>query len=154
MNDTEVLFQYLKSILYDDHIKKPDFQQLKAENQKLALGLEVLQQQVEEMRHYSADLSQGNLSAKMPSRDNYLCSNLKNLHANLNHLTWQAKQVAQKRHDGERSEIVARKRRGKHHRAERRRKRQQRRAHKLVLAVGTLRELRRQPDNARHRGKR
>lgn len=95
MNDTEVLFQYLKSILYDDHIKKPDFQQLKAENQKLALGLEVLQQQVEEMRHYSADLSQGNLSAKMPSRDNYLCSNLKNLHANLNHLTWQAKQVAQ-----------------------------------------------------------
>ena len=35
MNDTEVLFQYLKSILYDDHIKKPDFQQLKAENPKV-----------------------------------------------------------------------------------------------------------------------
>ena len=46
------------------------------------------------MKHYSAELSQGNLSIEAPGRDNFLCENLKNIHANLNHLTWQAKQVA------------------------------------------------------------
>ena len=31
-----------------------------------------------------------------PSRDNPLCENLKNMQANLNHMTWQAKQVAKR----------------------------------------------------------
>ena len=38
-------------------------------------------------------LAAGNLSVPSPSRENFLCENLKNIHANLNHLTWQAKQV-------------------------------------------------------------
>lgn len=46
------------------------------------------------MKTYSEALSRGNLSVKTPPRDNFLCENLKNIHANLNHLTWQAKQVA------------------------------------------------------------
>lgn len=62
--------------------------------QKLGMGLQFLEKAVKEMKEYSAALSKGKLSAKMPGRDNFLCENLKNMHANLNHLTWQAKQVA------------------------------------------------------------
>jgi len=90
----QVLFDYLKSILYDSQIQKPDLAALDPPYEKLGQGLEVLQGWVEEMRTYSADLSKGCLSGIPPSRENPLCMNLKNLHASLNHLTWQAKQVA------------------------------------------------------------
>ena len=46
------------------------------------------------MKEYSAAISVGNLSVEAPPRENFLCKNLKNIHANLNHLSWQAKQVA------------------------------------------------------------
>ena len=42
----------------------------------------------------SAALSVGDLSRGYPSYNNPLCDNLKNIQSNLNHLTWQAKQVA------------------------------------------------------------
>lgn len=57
-------------------------------------GLQYLDKAVKEMKRYSAEISKGNLSIEAPGRDNFLCENLKNIHANLNHLTWQAKQVA------------------------------------------------------------
>lgn len=96
MNDKEceLLFGYLKSILYDSEIKALDIEALDEPYRKLGRGLQYLQEAVEEMQEYSRDLSRGNLSGKIPSRDNFLCNNLKNLHANLNHLTWQAQQVA------------------------------------------------------------
>lgn len=90
----EKLFEYLRSILYDTQIEELNIEELDEPYQKLGRGLSYLQYAVEEMLHYSADLSKGNLSGKYPSRENFLCTNLKNLHANLNHLTWQAKQVA------------------------------------------------------------
>jgi diguanylate cyclase (GGDEF)-like protein len=90
----EILFNYLKSILYDIHHASLDLSELDESYQKLGRGLQFLQKAVAEMEQYSADLSMGKLSGPTPSRDNFLCSNLKNLHANLNHLTWQAQQVA------------------------------------------------------------
>ena len=84
----ELLFEYLRSILYDQKIKKPDLDALDEPYKKLGLGLAYLQQAVEEMLAYSAELSRGNLSEEYPSRENFLCVNLKNLHAHLNHLTW------------------------------------------------------------------
>jgi diguanylate cyclase (GGDEF)-like protein len=53
-----------------------------------------LEAQLEEMLDYSAELSMGNLSAQQPPKDNLLCASFKNMNATLNHLTWQAKQVA------------------------------------------------------------
>lgn len=91
----ELLFEYLRSILYDTKIEALDIQKLDQAYQKLGMGLQFLHRSVEEMLQYTADLSCGNLSGPAPSRDNFLCVNLKNLHANLKHLTWQAKQVAQ-----------------------------------------------------------
>ncbi|WP_455617621.1 diguanylate cyclase domain-containing protein [Eisenbergiella sp.] len=89
-----LLFEYLRSILYDQQIRALDVKELDEPYQKLGKGLVFLQQAVEEMLAYTEDLSRGNLSGAYPSRDNFLCVNLKNLHASLNHLTWQAKQVA------------------------------------------------------------
>ena len=93
-DNCELLFEYLRSILYDQQIHALDVKELDEPYQKLGKWLAFLQQAVEEMLAYTEDLSRGNLSGAYPSRDNFLCVNLKNLHANLNHLTWQAKQVA------------------------------------------------------------
>ena len=90
----DILFDYLKSILYDPEAKKPDVEALDEPFRRLGLGLEFLDHAVREMKQYTAALATGNLSVPPPSRDNFLCENLKNIHANLNHLTWQAKQVA------------------------------------------------------------
>lgn len=90
----ELLFQYLKSILYDPKVQAIDPGSLDAPYQKLGLGLQYLEKAVTEMKAYSEALSVGKLSVPVPPRDNFLCENLKNVHANLNHLTWQAKQVA------------------------------------------------------------
>lgn len=93
-NNCELLFEYLRSILYDTPIVKPDLDKLDKAFHKLGEGLQYLQRAVEEMQAYTYELSKGNLSGPYPSRENFLCSNLKGLHSNLNHLTWQAKQVA------------------------------------------------------------
>ena len=45
----ELLFEYLRSILYDQKIEKPDLDHLDEPYKKLGLGLEYLQQAVEEM---------------------------------------------------------------------------------------------------------
>lgn len=93
-DNCEKLFEYLRSILYDSEVEELNIEELDEPYRKLGQGLSYLQHAVEEMMAYSAELSRGNLSGVYPSRENMLCSNLKNLHANLNHLTWQAKQVA------------------------------------------------------------
>lgn len=83
----ELLFQYLKSILYDPSVQPLDISSLDEPYQKLGMGLQYLEKSVQEMKEYSAELSTGVLSGFIPPRDNFLCSNLKNIHANLNHLT-------------------------------------------------------------------
>lgn len=88
------LFEYLRSILYDKNVQNLDADSLDEPFQKLGKGLQYLDQIIQEMKSYSASLSRGTLSTIPPSRENPLCDNLKNIHANLNHLTWQAKQVA------------------------------------------------------------
>ena len=90
----EILFEYLRDILYNPKVQSLDVNTLDEPYRKLGMGLQYLENAVKEMKSYSAALSKGNLSVKVPQRDNFLCENLKNIHANLNHLTWQAKQVA------------------------------------------------------------
>ena len=90
----ELLFEYLRSILYDSEVKPLDIDCLDEPFQKLGMGLQYLDTAVKEMKQSSAALSKGDLSSFKPARENFLCENLKNIHANLNHLTWQAKQVA------------------------------------------------------------
>lgn len=93
-DNCEILFEYLKSILYDPNPTQIHIDSLDSDFQKLGMGLQYLEHAIREMKQCSAALSKGNLSEFKPSRDNFLCANLKNIHANLEHLTWQAKQVA------------------------------------------------------------
>lgn len=93
--NAEQLFEYLRSILFDEEIIELNTDELDTDFQKLGEGMQYLAKCVREMLGYTKDLSTGNLSVDFPPKDNMLCVNLKNLHANLNHLSWQAKQVAQ-----------------------------------------------------------
>lgn len=92
--NADILFNYLKSILYAPEPEELDLDSLDEDFVKLGQGLLYLKCAIDEMKDYSAALSVGNLSVESPGRDNPLCENLKNIHANLNHMTWQAKQVA------------------------------------------------------------
>ncbi len=89
----EMLFEYLRGILYDSWIEHFDVGQLSEPYKELGRGLQYLENAVRELVFYSAELSKGNLTVEFPEEYNFLCENLKNLHANLNHLTWQAQQV-------------------------------------------------------------
>ena len=89
----EMLFEYLRGILYDSWIEHFDVGELSEPYKDLGRGLQYLENAVRELVVYSAELSKGNLSVEFPEEYNFLCENLKNLHANLNHLTWQAQQV-------------------------------------------------------------
>lgn len=90
----ERLFEYLKSILYGPRTAALDIDSLAEPYRDLGRGLIYLHHAVEELLVYSAELSKGNLSVSFPDKYNFLCENLNNLHSNLNHLTWQAQQVA------------------------------------------------------------
>ena len=90
----DILFSYLRSILYDDRVQRPDLNSLDPSFAKLGQGMMYLEEAVSEMKKNTASLSKGELSEFHPSRENPLCGNLKNIHANLEHLTWQAVQVA------------------------------------------------------------
>lgn len=54
-----------------------------------------LQKMHQEMQQYAVRLSFGQSDAEPPPRDNYLAAGLKQLQAQLLHLTWQARRVAQ-----------------------------------------------------------
>ena len=49
----------------------------------------------EELKTFSVDLTEGNLTGTMPKRNNWLAGPLKSLHAQILHIGWQAKQVAE-----------------------------------------------------------
>lgn len=68
----DLLFEYLRSILYDSQIQTLDVAKLDEPYQKLVLGLQFLERAVREMKTYSEALSRGNLSVKTPPRDNFL----------------------------------------------------------------------------------
>lgn len=91
--DCGLLFEYLRGILYDKRIEHFDVDELSEPYKDLGRGLQHLENEVNELVAYSAELSKGNLSVEIPKEYNFLCENLKNLHANLKHLTWQAQQV-------------------------------------------------------------
>lgn len=93
----DLLFEYLRSILYDPEIKPLDLDSLDEPYHKLGLGMQFLAKSICEMMEYSEVFPKEKLSVSVPPRDNFLCKNLKNIHANLNHLTWQAKQAAKRR---------------------------------------------------------
>lgn len=88
------LAQYLEDILQDAPQAHLDAAGLCASCRELGEALQSFQHLAEELVAYSTELSKGNLSLDFPESSSCLYGGLKNLHASLKHLTWQANQVS------------------------------------------------------------
>ena len=58
----DILFSYLRSILYDDRVQRPDLNSLDPSFAKLGQGMMYLEEAVSEMKKNTASLSKGELS--------------------------------------------------------------------------------------------
>ena len=91
----KILFEYLRDVIYDPAHAKLDLDKLPEDFLELGKGMQYFASCALEATALSKALSKGDLNVKLPSSENELAAPLKNLHANLKHLTWQAQQVAQ-----------------------------------------------------------
>lgn len=95
MNKTaQVLFQYLKEILYHPEQAELDIETLPEDFRKLGMGLQLLAEWLRESNDFSKAMVNGELSKEPPGAENVLASPMKALQGSLRHLTWQTQQVA------------------------------------------------------------
>lgn len=92
--DADVLFQYLKQILFDRSAPLLSEEEVAPEFEKLVKGMNLLHGWIDESYKFAGDIAEGNLNGEEPSKDNPLCDSLKMLRSNIAHLVWQTKQVA------------------------------------------------------------
>ena len=90
----EVIFGYLRAMIYDPRNAKLDPKALPDEFVGVGKGLLYLNQVLSETRALASALAEGNLNCPLPPPSNEIAAPLKNLHASLKHLTWQAQMVA------------------------------------------------------------
>jgi len=90
----QVLFQYLKDVLYAPDQASLDVDALPPELRQLGYGVRFLGGCVVEQRTFLRALAKGDLAAVPPSADNVLAAPAKELQGSLRHLTWQTQQVA------------------------------------------------------------
>lgn len=88
------LSQYLEDILRDASHAQLETAGLAEPCRELGDGLRAFHTLARELVAYSTQLSKGVLDQEFPKSGSCLYGGLKNLHANLKHLTWQAGQVA------------------------------------------------------------
>jgi diguanylate cyclase (GGDEF)-like protein len=90
----DMLFAYLRDILYDPTSAQLDTETIPAVFQELAEGFLYIGQCIIETQRLANDLARGNLDSPRVSPENELASGLKNLQSTLKHITWQVGQVA------------------------------------------------------------
>ncbi len=90
----QVLFEYLKNILYNPDKAALDLCELPDEFRRLGEGMQFLGQCVKEERAFAQALARGDLSCPPPDGNNVLAAPIKALQGSLRHLAWQTKQVA------------------------------------------------------------
>ena len=90
----DLLFGYLKDLIYNPSKARLDVSELPEEFVNLGKGLMYYGECVMETTTLARDLSRGELNGPSPSRGNEISSPLKSLQASLKHLTWQTAQVA------------------------------------------------------------
>ena len=92
--NADLLFDYLRDILYDPDHAVLDTSLLEEDFVLLGEGMQYFAKCIQEQRELAKSLSKGNLTIKMPPPGNELAAPLKALHASLKHMTWQSQQVA------------------------------------------------------------
>ncbi|MEG2939841.1 MAG: hypothetical protein RR829_06395, partial [Oscillospiraceae bacterium] len=91
--DAKILLSEIESIILNKPLAGTAVP-VSAELRELQDAIAMLSDRINETCEFLRNLSIGNLDAVPPDRHNYLSANLKELHAGLRHLTWQANQVA------------------------------------------------------------
>ena len=92
-NELDELLKQISNII----MNKPIIGKIETECEKfnnIQEAIMYLSNNLLETNEFIKQLSMGNLDTKVPGRHNFMSSSLKGLHADLNHLTWQANQVA------------------------------------------------------------
>jgi len=95
----DVLFTYLRSMLYDPVNASLDPDSLPEAFVDVAQGLEYLNYIISETRALAGELAAGNLNCTLPPPTNEIAAPLKELNSSLKHLTWQAQMVAKGNYD-------------------------------------------------------
>lgn len=93
-NTPDILFEYLKAILYHPEQANLSLDDLPLEFQKFGRGMQLLGKWLEESKVFLKSLAKGDLTKEAPTGDNVIAAPLKELQASLRHLAWQSKQVA------------------------------------------------------------
>ncbi len=91
----ELLFNYLRDVMYDTSHTYLEINELHKDCRKLGEEIKYFAECLREVQEFSKSLSHGDLNVKLPSRQNELAAPLKDLHASLKHITWQSKRVAE-----------------------------------------------------------
>lgn len=93
-NTAQILFEYLKDIIYRPAEAKLDLDVLPADFRKLGMGMQQLAEWVLEEREFAKAMAKGDLSKEPPKVENILAASMKELQGALRHLAWQTQQVA------------------------------------------------------------
>ena len=94
LHDRDVLYEYLRSILYDEEPQQPNLSELDPAYAKFGRALQFLDASIQEMRSYSADLAEGNLNGPKPLEDNAFTHSLLKLEGQLRNVTTKAQRAA------------------------------------------------------------
>lgn len=94
MDTPEILFQYLKDVIYNTDKANLNLEQLPEDFQKLGQGLQLFGQWVKEAKRFSMAIAKGDLSYNEGNRENVFIAPMKDLQGTLRHLAWQTQQVA------------------------------------------------------------
>lgn len=95
----EMLFCYLRDLLYFPDRAEIDVSVLPPEFQEMGQGLQTLADWVREVRDFSKGLAKGDFTLEIPGGENVLIAPMKELQASLRHLIWQTQQVAKGDYD-------------------------------------------------------
>ena len=90
----ENLFSYLRDVIYNPAEAVLDVEKLPEGFRDFGKGLKYFAECTLEVNGLAQALSRGDLTEKLPSRNNELAAPLKSLHSSLKHLTWQTQQIA------------------------------------------------------------
>ncbi len=91
--ENDLLVEQIRCIILNKPLPELIMQEEEGEVE-IQEALVYLSECLSEANRFLRELSVGNLNVSVPSRKNFLSGNLKELHAGLKHLTWQANQVA------------------------------------------------------------
>ncbi|MCI1930196.1 MAG: diguanylate cyclase [Clostridia bacterium] len=91
----DILFEFLRDMIYNSNTSIPDEKDIQPENLKLFKGLKKLYFLLNDYKKIAEAMSNGIFPDEKLIEQNPLCSPIKSLEANLKHLVWQTKKVAE-----------------------------------------------------------